>query len=620
MNKCYALWSIDEIVDIIRTAKEEHRKYYIDYLRNSLSRITDLLNNIPYIKPVLEDIVVNLKEDLMFVTDILIKQKRNKEFIGALERIGSNVAEGETAMRPLLDFAYPVDNFTFLEYFLDKEIIRISRMNFRILSEDENEQKEAEFYDGMTDVMGFIICSIQLGKYNQEEIKNLKLAEMKDVLHVVLEKFYQEKKKGNIFNTGNREKEIFIDRFGEKILFYKQNWMTDMLACISEVEVYLNNKETVHLDRAFNLNTRAHHNILKYRFLMRRFNQAGKCRKDEINEHYLSIGCPFIKDQSVKEELDKTNKKSEIMGLLQFFNVLSREDIKKLSQKIKLKKYVKDDLIFTEGTGADEVYIIKSGDVLVYNNIKTFATLKKGDMLGEIGVISGNTRSLSAAVTSPVSEIYVITKEHFINMLEKYPSLGINLSKVLCRRIDMATKKLTAFMDNDYLYHKDKAELANMKKKIDIISVNPFFNVLSNEQLERISSRIRLKRYDKGAVLFNEGDMADDFYIIKSGRISLYYNTGHSAREFRTLDKGDILGEMAVISDNKRSLSASVVSDRAELYVISKDNFLYLLNHYPELNLNMAKILCDRINILTERMSGIMGKTVTPPMPVQTIK
>ena len=191
-------------------------------------------------------------------------------------------------------------------------------------------------------------------------------------------------------------------------------------------------------------------------------------------------------------------------------------------------------------------------------------------------------------------------------MLEKYPSLGINLSKVLCRRIDMATKKLTASLNDDYLYHKDKAELAKMKKKTDIIGMSPFFNVLSKEQLERISSRIRLKRYNKGAVLFNEGDMADDFYIIKSGSISLYYNKNQALREFRTLDKGDILGEMAVISDNRRSLSASVISDRAELYVISKDNFLYVLNHYPELNLNMAKILCDRINILTERLLGII--------------
>ena len=98
----------------------------------------------------------------------------------------------------------------------------------------------------------------------------------------------------------------------------------------------------------------------------------------------------------------------------------------------------------------------------------------------------------------------------------------------------------------------------------------------------------------------------DRAYIIKSGQISLYYNKNQAVREFRTLDKGDILGEMAVISDNRRSLSASVLSDRAELYVISKDNFLYVLNHYPELNLNMAKILCDRINILTERLIGII--------------
>ena len=52
---------------------------------------------------------------------------------------------------------------------------------------------------------------------------------------------------------------------------------------------------------------------------------------------------------------------------------------------------------------------------------------------------------------------------------------------------------------------------------------------------------------------------------------------------------------MGIVSEAPRSLCAKIISEKAELYVISKGDFIYMLKNYPKLRLNLIKILCERI-------------------------
>lgn len=317
--------------------------------------------------------------------------------------------------------------------------------------------------------------------------------------------------------------------------------------------------------------------------------------------------CNIINEySSLKDELQGTARKSEIMSLIPFFNVLSGNEIDRISSRIKMKRYDKNSILFREGDRAEEVFIIKSGNIKIYNNIRDFVTLGKGDMFGEIGVISDRERSLSAMVSSEKADIYVISKNDFLYILKHYPVLITNLTKILCNRLVQATVRLINYL-KDYSTYK---KMLNIKKKSDLPGNIRLLKVLSGTDMEKLSSRIKLKKYDWNTVLFNEGDMADNVYIIKSGEINIYKaldNVGN-IRDFSILTQGDIFGEMGVISETSRSLSAKVSSDRAELYVISKHDFLYMMKVYPDLSLNLSKMLCERINNNTEKLLHIINK------------
>ena len=143
---------------------------------------------------------------------------------------------------------------------------------------------------------------------------------------------------------------------------------------------------------------------------------------------------------------------------------------------------------------------------------------------------------------------------------------------------------------------KIKDQLDKARTKSEIMNLVPLFSVMGEGNIEKIAKRIKFKKYKKiGEVLFNKGDEAKEIYIIKSGEVTIYDVIEEKTKNLITLRKGDLFGEMGVILSSPRSLSARISSYTAELYIISKSDFLYMLNKYPELCLNLCKILCRQL-------------------------
>ncbi|HPZ07637.1 MAG TPA: cyclic nucleotide-binding domain-containing protein [Candidatus Eremiobacteraeota bacterium] len=148
-----------------------------------------------------------------------------------------------------------------------------------------------------------------------------------------------------------------------------------------------------------------------------------------------------------------------------------------------------------------------------------------------------------------------------------------------------------------------KEMVRKILKKAEIIPYIPLFSVLSAKEIDRISERFKYRRYKKSDILFNYGDEADVVFIVKTGEVLLYRELDSENRiEYAILFKADIFGEMGVISGSPRSLSASIYSDMAELYVISREDFLYMLKKYPELAVNLCRILCFRVEEANKRL------------------
>ena len=121
------------------------------------------------------------------------------------------------------------------------------------------------------------------------------------------------------------------------------------------------------------------------------------------------------------------------------------------------------------------------------------------------------------------------------------------------------------------------------------------FSGLAAEVIDEIKKSCRIRRYNKGKILFFKGDEANSFFIVLKGEIKII-RTSDTGREkiLKKMKKGDFFGEMGLIENKQRSATA-VVNENSTLVIIDKENFLYLIKKHPEIALNMITDLSKRL-------------------------
>lgn len=102
------------------------------------------------------------------------------------------------------------------------------------------------------------------------------------------------------------------------------------------------------------------------------------------------------------------------------------------------------------------------------------------------------------------------------------------------------------------------------------------------------------REFSKGTVLFKEGDTGTEMYLVCSGEVKLTRKTPNGEIVLAVLGFGEFFGEMSVITNQPRTVTAEVVSD-CRLNVISKDILETLISSNPLVALSILKKLLFRL-------------------------
>jgi CRP-like cAMP-binding protein len=83
------------------------------------------------------------------------------------------------------------------------------------------------------------------------------------------------------------------------------------------------------------------------------------------------------------------------------------------------------------------------------------------------------------------------------------------------------------------------------------------FRGLDAENIAKIFARGMTVEYQAGEVIFKKGQEGESLYLILNGSVAI----ADDGREIALLKQGDMFGEMALISQGKRSADAIAVND-----------------------------------------------------------
>src|SRR3954447_25733083 len=115
--------------------------------------------------------------------------------------------------------------------------------------------------------------------------------------------------------------------------------------------------------------------------------------------------------------------------------------------------------------------------------------------------------------------------------------------------------------------------------KLELLhSVSLFANLKSSElaDLGQLSDRVDVPA---GKVLMREGDPGREMFFVVSGAVSVQ----RDGREVARLGPGEVLGEMALISEGPRTATATA-TEPTTLFVLSHGAFHSLMATSPEVN------------------------------------
>jgi small-conductance mechanosensitive channel/CRP-like cAMP-binding protein len=135
---------------------------------------------------------------------------------------------------------------------------------------------------------------------------------------------------------------------------------------------------------------------------------------------------------------------------------------------------------------------------------------------------------------------------------------------------------------------------------VDALERTGLFAGLNKNDKAEFASKGRYLIYGPGEAVFHQDEEGDAFYILMKGDASVSrQENGYENTNFRTLKPGDIFGEIAVFTGEKRSASI-ICREETHVLAFDREDLLLLIQKAPETLTRLSELVARRQQELSE--------------------
>jgi CRP/FNR family cyclic AMP-dependent transcriptional regulator len=133
----------------------------------------------------------------------------------------------------------------------------------------------------------------------------------------------------------------------------------------------------------------------------------------------------------------------------------------------------------------------------------------------------------------------------------------------------------------------------------------PLFAVLTETQLEVLTSVVSRKSFPRGTTIIAAGDMTDSLYVVISGRLKVMMSDDDGGEVILAiLGSNEFFGEMGLLDDHPRSASV-VAIEPCELLSLSKQNFKKCMAENFEMTMTVMRGIVKRLREADKKIGSL---------------
>lgn len=314
-----------------------------------------------------------------------------------------------------------------------------------------------------------------------------------------------------------------------------------------------------------------------------------KLQEGQLSENRQRVlsASPFltIKD-TYKNQIENSEKyRVSVLRNVSTFSKLTDKYLLSAAHYMEELLLPKGTVIIRQDEVGDSFYVVQEGYVVVtrQSNVhdssevpKELATLGPNSYIGEISLLTSETRTATVTVVSPVAKILKMTKQKF----------------------DEVMAQCSKQMFNDKL---------NLGKQV--INKVPLFQPLATLQKKILLESMRPILFQPNTYICRQGMSGNTFYIIAEGQCKVTVNAGNGTeKDITRLGVGDFFGEVALIEQNNKRTANVISATQVSCMTLSRVEFSSLLSNVRNSLLENSTVRSIALRKAKKNITSVKGQ------------
>ena len=215
------------------------------------------------------------------------------------------------------------------------------------------------------------------------------------------------------------------------------------------------------------------------------------------------------------------------------------------------------DVVIRQGETGAYFYVVEAGSLEILLDadgleVQIGRPLGRGDYFGELALMYKTPRAATVRASAPCN-LWRIDRETYRKIVTYFHNVTISEN--------------TAYVTNMQI----------MGRRLG--------DILKPSEVTKVVSSLETEEYGDGAVIIRQGNVGDNFYIIKSGSVAVWQQQMVNGKpvwvQLTVLNKGDFFGEKALLSEDVRVASCIALGDVICL-TLNRQDFNIMLGSWKE--------------------------------------